>query len=337
MIDHISARLESATDRYVDLPLVVQVAIPVLALAIVPLLNPGFFVMHVLIYVFIFAAFGHSWNVLGGYTGQLSFGHAVFFAVGAYAPMILFVFYDISPIIGIWIGGLLGAFIALCVGAVTFRLQGHYFAMGTLAIALIFRQLFIRWEWIQASRGISMPLEDIGTLVSLTFTSREPYFYLIGAFALAVTVAVYVIDGSKLGLYLKAINMDEELAENAGLNTFYYKMYASGISGFIAGVTGGLYALYSTFVDPNSVLDLFRNIEPVIVALIGGAGTVLGPVIGAFLFVPIHEYSRSLLSGPYTGLGWVVMGIVIVALAIFRPGGVLGGRLPLVGDQGENE
>jgi len=337
MIEPITDRFESAFNRYRRFPFAVQVGVPVLLVALVPLLNPSFFTMHVFIFIFIFAAFGHSWNVLGGYAGQLSFGHAVFFAIGAYVPVILFAYYGITPIVGLWLGGAIATVVALAVSAITFRMRGHYFAMGTLALALIFRQTFIRWEWIQASRGISIPLADIGTIESLTFTTREPYFYLIGGFTLAVTLAVFVIDRSKLGMYLRAINMDEELAKNAGLNVFYYKMYAAGISGFIAGMTGGFYALYITFVDPNSVLDLFRNIEPVIVVLIGGAGTVLGPIVGAFVFIPLNEYSRSILSGSYTGLGWVVFGFVIILLSIYRPDGILGGALPAFGDSGENE
>lgn len=337
MIERITDRFESALGRYRRFPFPIQFGIPVLLVALLPLLNLSFFTLHVFISVFIFAAFGHSWNVLGGYAGQLSFGHAVFFAIGAYVPVILFVYYGVTPIVGLWLGGAVAAVVALAVSAVTFRMRGHYFAMGTLALALIFREIFIRWEWIQASRGISIPLSDIGTITALTFTSREPYFYLIGGFTLAVTLAVFIIDRSKLGMYLKAIKMDEELAKNAGLNVFYYKMYAAGISGFIAGVTGGFYALYITFVDPHSVLDLFRNIEPVIVVLIGGAGTVLGPLVGALVFVPLNEYSRSVLSGQYTGLGWVVFGLVIILLSIYRPDGILGGKLPTFSDSGENE
>lgn len=324
MIGAVRSAVISGLAGYAELPPLVRYGLPVGLIAIIPLLDPGFFVLHVFILTFIFTTFGHSWNVLGGYAGQLSLGHAVFFAVGAYATIILFVFYGVTPMIGLVVAGFVGAAVALAVGAITFRLKGHYFAMGTLALALIFREIFIRWEWVRASRGISFPFAEIGTIESLTFTTREPYFYLIGLFALIVTWGMYVIDRSKLGIYLKAINVDEQLAKNAGIQVFYYKMYAAAISGFIAGMTGGFYALYVTFVDPHSVFNLFRNVEPIIVVLIGGAGTVFGPLVGSFLFVPLHEYSRSLLSGPYTGLGWVIVGLVIIVMAIYRPGGILG-------------
>lgn len=296
----------------------------VVAIGLIPLSDPGFFVMNVFIFVFLFAILGHSWNIIGGYAGQLSLGHAVFFGVGAYTTTILFLFYGITPIGGLWIAGLVAAAVGLFVGAVTFRLRGHYFAMATLAIALITRSAFFRWEWVGGSAGLEFPFSEVGTLYSLTFTSKAPYFYLIGGFALLVTLLMYVMDRSKLGIYLEAINMDQTLARNAGLNVFWYKMYALGLSAFVSGIGGGFYALYITFIDPPSTLNLFRNVEPIIIALIGGTGTVLGPLVGALLFVPVNEYSRTFLSGSYTGMGWVVFGFVIVVFAIYRPNGILG-------------
>jgi branched-chain amino acid transport system permease protein len=295
------------------------------ALAAVPLLDPGFFIMNVFIMTFLFAILGHGWNIVGGYAGQISFGHAVFFGVGAYTTTILFLYYQITPFIGLWLGGLMAVLIGLVVGLITLRLHSHYFAMGTLAVALLFRTTFVRWDYVGGTSGLEFPFQQIGTLISFTFIEKLPYFYIIGGFAILTTALVYILHTSKLGLYLKAINMDETLAANAGLHVFRYKMYALGLSAFVTGIGGGLYALYLTLITPTSTMDLFRNVEPVIVTLIGGSGTVFGPILGAFIFMPVREYSRTILSGQYTGVGWVVFGLVIIFFSIYRPGGILGG------------
>lgn len=295
----------------------------VLALLAVPLVDPGFFIMNVFIFIFLFAVLGHAWNLIGGYTGQLSLGHAVFFGFGAYTTTILFLNYNVTPWIGLWIGGAVAALTGLVIGVVTFRLRGHYFAMATLALALIARTAFVRWEWVGGISGLEFPFEVVGTLYSFTFVNKLPYFYVIGTFAALVTLLVYVIDQSKLGMYLKAIDMNQKLAENAGLNVFYYKLYALCLSAFITGVGGGLYALYITFISPVSTMDLFRNVEPVIVTLIGGSGTVVGPILGAVVFIPVREYTRTFLSGSSTGLGWVIFALVIILFAIYRPGGIV--------------
>lgn len=295
----------------------------VAVLAIVPLFTRNFFLMNMFITAFIFVMLGHSWNILGGYAGQISLGHAIMFAFGAYTTAILYVFYNVTPIIGIPIGGLLAVVVGVAIGAATFRLRYHYFAMATLAAALAFRIVFFRWEFVNAARGIEYPFGQLDTLYSLTFRDKWPYYYLTGIAALLTTLFVYGLDRKKLGTYLKAINMDQELAENAGIRTFWYKTYAMGLSSFIAGIAGGLYAQYTLFIDPESTLRLLRNIDIIMVAIIGGVGTVLGPVAGAFIFIPVREYARTMLSGAATGLGWVTLGIIILLISIYRPGGII--------------
>lgn len=295
----------------------------VLVLLTIPYVVNDFLLINTLIYTFIFIILGHSWNVIGGYAGQISLGHAIFFATGAYGTAILFTYYDITPFVGIWIAALIAVVFGLFLGAATFRLRYHYFAMATLAAALAVRVIAFRWDYIGAARGIEYPLDQIGTLYSFTFSDIEPYYYVTGIAALVVTIFVYYLDRSKLGTYLKAVNMDQELAENAGIRAFWYKMYAMGISSFIGGIGGGLYAQYVMFVDPESTLRLLRNIDIIMVAIIGGVGTVLGPVLGGFIFIPVREYARSALSGPSAGLAWVTLGVVILIICMYRPGGIL--------------
>jgi len=296
-------------------------------LALVPLVTRDFFVMNMFVFVFIFVMLGHAWNVIGGYAGQISLGHAIMFAVGAYTTTVLFVYYNVTPYVGIPVGGLVATAVGVALGVATFRLRYHYFAMATLAAALAFRIAFFRWEFVNAASGIEYPFDQLGTLYSFTFREKWPYYYVTGAGALLTTLLVYVLDRSKLGTYLKAINMDQELAENAGIRAFYYKSYAMGISSFIAGVAGGLYAQYVLFIDPQSTLRLLRNIDIIMVAIIGGVGTVTGPVLGAFVFIPVREYTRTALSGQATGLGWVALGVVILLISLYRPGGLINKRV----------
>lgn len=313
-------------DRLNDLPTRQRWALAgvlVLALLVVPQVSTNFFLMNVFIYAFIFIGLGQSWNVIGGYAGQFSLGHAVMFATGAYTTAILFIRHGVTPYVGIFAGGFVAMAVGLFLGAATFRLRYHYFAMATLAAALIGKTVGFRWEYINGASGIEYPFAQLGTPWSMMFRDKLPYYYLIGVAALVVTLIIYRMDRSKLGMYLRSIDMDQGLARNTGLNVFNYKMYAMGVSSYIAGVFGGLYAQYVLYIDPMSTLRVLRNIDIIIVPIIGGVGTVLGPVVGAFIFIPIREYTRTGLSGGYTGLGWVVVGVVIVLISIYRPGGVL--------------
>jgi branched-chain amino acid transport system permease protein len=301
-------------------------AVVLLVLLIIPRFTSDYFLLDSLILVYLFVIQGHGWNILGGYAGQISLGHAVFVAIGAYTTMILQLYYGITPFIGLWVGGLLAAFTGFVLGALTFRLRYHYFAMATLAVAVIFKSFFARWNWIGGTSGLQIPLDKIGTLQTFTFESLEPYYYILGVSAIIVTLFMYKLDQSKLGTYLKAININQELTENAGLHVFWYKMYAISISAFITGISGGYFALYVKYIDPSSTLEIIRNVDPIVVTLIGGSGTVLGPVVGAFIFTFIRNYTRTFLSGNLTGLGWVVFGLLIILISIYRPGGLLNPR-----------
>lgn len=324
--------LESIRNRYAGLKttrkwllwgaVVVAIAlVPTFVSVFIP--NSSLFILNTFVYVFLFMTMGHGWNVIGGYAGQISLGHALMFGVGAYATAVLFTFYGVTPFVGIFIAGLVATVFGLVLGLVTFSLRYHYFAMATLAAALIAKTVFTRWDYVNGASGIEYPLGKIGTFWSLTFADKAPYFYLTGLLALCTTLFMYQLDRSKLGTYLKAVNMDQELAENAGIQAWWYKMYAMGISSFITGVAGAMYAQYIMYIDPISTLRVLRNIDIIMVAIIGGVGTVLGPVVGAFIFIPVREYTRTTFSGTATGMGWVVFGFVLLLISLYRPGGIL--------------
>jgi len=293
------------------------------AFLVLPMFVESSFFMNMMIFLFLFGAIGHGWNIIGGYAGQISLGHAVMFAAGAYTTAILYVYYGITPLAGIWVGAVMATVVGLGIGAVCFRLRGHYFAMVTLAAALIAHSVVLRWQWVGAATGIEYPFNQIGMLYSFTFSDDIYYYYIIGTFAALVTGGMYVLHHAKLGIYLKAINRDEEAAANAGIRTYTYKLYAMALSSFITGLGGALYAQYTLFVNPNATLRLLRNIDIIMVAIIGGVGTIAGPLVGAGIFIPIREYTRTALSGSHTGLGWVLFGFILLFISLYRPGGLL--------------
>jgi branched-chain amino acid transport system permease protein len=313
--------------------LIPAIFIPALAL---PYFATSYFFVNTLIYALLFIGLGQSWNIIGGYAGQISLGHAVMFATGAYTTAILFTYYGITPYLGLIVAGLLAAAVGLTLGALTFRLRYHYFSIATLAATLGIYVIFLQWDWIGGAVGLEYPIAQIGDPLSLMFDSRQMYFYVMWGFALATTVLVYRLHTSKLGIYLKAIDIDQELAENAGISAFWYKMYAMGLSSFIAGVGGGLFAQYVLYVEPRILLELIRNVEFVLIPVVGGLGTVLGPVVGAVIYIFTREYTRTLLGGTQTGLSWVIFGTILVLISMYRPNGLIR-RRPVIGGTKKNK
>jgi branched-chain amino acid transport system permease protein len=249
--------------------------IPAIFLAALPLpyFATSYFFLNTLIYTMLFVGLAQSWNIIGGYAGQISLGHAVMFATGAYTTAILFIYYGITPYLGLIVAGLVAAAVGLSLGALTFRLRYHYFSIATLAATLGMYVIFLGWDWIGGAVGLEYPIAQIGDSLSFMFQNRQMYFYVMWAFALGTTVLVYRLHTSKLGIYLKAIDIDQELAENAGISAFWYKMYAMGLSSFIAGIGGGLFAQYVLYVEPRILLTLLRNVEFVMMPVIGGIRT----------------------------------------------------------------
>ena len=181
-------------------------ALVVAVLAAVPFVTDNEFLLNTLIFIFLFIVMGHGWNIIGGYAGQFSLGHAVMFAVGAYTTTVLFVYYNVTPYVGIPVGGLVATAVGVALGVATFRLRYHYFAMATLAAALIGKTIGFRWDYINGASGIEYPFAELGTTWSMMFSDKLPYYYIIGVMALVTTLLIYRMDRSKLGMYLRAID-----------------------------------------------------------------------------------------------------------------------------------
>ncbi len=294
------------------------------ALLLIPLLVRDTFLLNAMILVFLFGAMAQGWNLIGGYAGQISFGHAVFFGIGAYSGAILLGQQALSPWIGAWIGAALSMLVALAVGYPTFRLRRHFFALATLALGEIARISFLNWKYVGAAIGLYLPLQYRNQLAFLMWDSKPPYYLVaLALFALA-TALVAILDRNRAGAYLRAINQDEDAAEMLGIPTRRYKLYAMAISAAVASLCGTVYALYVLYIDPYNVMTGRISLLVVVIALIGGRATVWGPVLGALFIVLLNEYMRSWLGGTGSGADFILFGLLIVLVSIREPRGIVG-------------
>ena len=280
---------------------------------------------HLLTTVLLFGYLGLAWNILGGYAGQFSFGHTAFFGVGAFTSSLLQIHAGVNPWIGMLLAGVAGLVVGLIVGALCFRygLKGPYFALAMLAIAEMLRLLSIQLMTAKYPLGINIPMVQ-DSLLLFQFRYKLPYYYIIlfmTAVALFITAA---IDKRKIGFFFKAIRENEDAAECLGINAFKYKMIAMGISAFLTAAGGTFYAQYYLTLDDEAAFGVANSIEILLGPIIGGAGTVFGPLVGATILEFISETSRNFFGG-YSGVHLMVYGAVLIVIIIYMPDGILGG------------
>jgi branched-chain amino acid transport system permease protein len=267
----------------------------------------------------IWATLGVSWNIFSGYSGLISFGHAAFFGLGAYTVALLSAKLAISPWIGIPVAAVIGAVAGALIGAPTFRLRGHYFALAMLSYPLALLYVF---QWL-GYQEVAIPMRREAPLAYMQFS--DPRFYVVLATALLV-VALLIslrISRSRFGLSLLAIKQNELAADAAGVNPFNWKMIALMLSGAIAGAAGGLYAVVLLIVSPDAVFGTLVSAQAVILAIFGGVGTIAGPVLGAATLVPVSEFLSAELGDKLPGIQGVVYGVAIIIVVIMAPGGLL--------------
>jgi branched-chain amino acid transport system permease protein len=269
------------------------------------------------------AAIGASaWNIVGGYAGQVSVGHAVFFGCGAYGALASYHYLGLPPILGLPLGVAASVAIAAVVGVPTLRLSGHYFSMATIAVAELVRLVVTNMDSLGGAQGLSGPAVP-RTVLDLSFTSAVPYYYLYAAVLAGFLLLTAHLERSRFGYYLRAIRDSERAARSLGAAAPRYKLYAFILSAALTSVAGALYAVMFGFIDPDSGLGLLVSVKMPIMAALGGAGTLFGPLVGAAILVPLEELSNSLLGGEGRGLTYVVYGAMIMALARFQPSGIL--------------
>jgi branched-chain amino acid transport system permease protein len=293
------------------------------ALAVLPLLARNTFVLHVAIMILMWTLLGAAWNVLGGFAGQVSFGHAALFGIGAYVTMILFLKAGIPPWWGLPLAGLAAALVSLPIGLVCFRLRGPYFSLATLAVAEIVKLVALNWEAVtNGSVGFLITSLPPARLLGLAvdWERKEPFYALAALLALLGLLATAWLRGSRLGAWLVAIRENEDAAEAVGIDTVRAKVLTLALSAFLAGLGGGFYAFYFRYVDPDAVLNLSLSMEMVFIAMVGGLGTVGGPLIGAIFLTTVGEAVRERFQ-----VGHLIFYGLFMMLAIrYMPEGIWG-------------
>ena len=289
------------------------------------LLYPAFvhnpYWLNLLITVLLFAALGQAWNWVGGYAGQVSFGHAAFFGIGAYTSTMMLIHWGVSPWLGMLAGMVLAAGVAAVVGLPIFRLQGHYFAIATIALGEILRIAATNWEAIGGAAGLELPILS-SSLLKLEFSTKAPYYFIV-LFLLVVSLGVtWWLENSRAGYYLRAIREDQEAARALGVSLNRYKSLALVLSAMMTAALGTFYAQYILFIDPPSTMGLDLSILISVVPMLGGAGTFWGPVVGSAVLIPFSELTRSYLGGAGRAYNLIFYGALIMLVAVLEPGGL---------------
>jgi branched-chain amino acid transport system permease protein len=283
---------------------------------------PNPFFINIIINLFYFATLSLAWNILGGYSGQFSLGHAAFMGLGAYTSTLLFLHFNLTPWLGMFIGATFTSVIGALVFWPCFRLKGFYFCLATIAFAEVLRILATHWRSLtKGGVGLLLPVKP--SLYNMLFTSKYPYLF-ISLFLLLLAIAItHLIEKSRLGYSLKALRNDEDGAEAAGVNVFQSKLVAAVISAFLTALGGTFYVQYMLYIEPEIVFSIHQSLQISLFAIIGGIGTIAGPIVGTFLLVPLDIALKGWLGSLYAGLGFIVYGALLIAVVMLIPEGII--------------
>lgn len=266
-----------------------------------------------------------AWNLLGGFAGQVSFGHSIFFGIGAYTTGYLLIHRGWSPWVGMAVGALIAVAAGVVIGYPTFRLRSHYFSIATIAMQQLAFVIALNSTALGSATGLQLPLEREG-LLNLQFPVRDPTGYhlvALGLFGLA-SLAVWLFLRGRSGAYLRAIRDDEEVASAMGVPVRRYKLLAIALSAALTALMGGFFAMYALFVQPTAVISLQRAIEIVLIAVLGGAGTYWGPLLGGFVIVYLEKQTSVSFAGGGSGLDLLAYGALVMLIAVAEPAGLVG-------------
>jgi len=298
-----------------------------LALAIAyPFIFDGAYEVNLGILILFAAYQGSAWNILGGFTGLFSFGHAAFFGLGAYTSTMLFVHAGVSPWIGMLAGGVIASLVGVGFGYLTvrYRVRGHYFALGMFAFAELLRFSAQNLDVIGGSVGILIPFKGDAPEV-FQFVGKTPYYFVILGMLVIIIAVSRVLKDGRLGYFWASIRSDDTAAEMAGVNTLRYKLVAMGLSAFFMALAGTFYAQFNFFIEPSIVFGVDKSLDGLLRAVVGGLGMVLGPLFGALLLSPLGELTKTLLPVKNaSGADLVLFGILLILAIRFMPRGVLG-------------
>ena len=280
------------------------------------------YAVSILTLIFFYAFLGQAWNIVGGYAGQLSTGHAAFVGVGAYTSAMLSMQYGLTPWLGMLVGGLFASVLGAVIGYLGFRfgLRGFYFVLLTVAFAEVCRIVASNTEAVGGALGLYITFT--GNPRQFQFQDPRAHYYVALALMLLATAVVWAVERRRFGMYLQAIREDETAAEALGVNAFRCKMVAMILSSFLTGMGGTFYAFYLLSLQPGAVFGIPLSVEIIIRPIVGGAGTLLGPILGSFILTPLGEVARFYFGqGGYHGAHLVVYGALLIAVVLFLPQG----------------
>jgi branched-chain amino acid transport system permease protein len=295
-----------------------------IAALLLPLLITSAFAIDIFIRILLFAFVGVAWNLMGGYAKQLSLGHAAYFGLGAYTSTILLIRFGVSPWIGILAGGVVAMLASLPIGALCFRLRGPYFAIATIATAQVLMLLFLKFrDFAWGAEGTTIP--NLGNApLMMQFDAKAAYYYIALAL-LAIGLAItYRIERSWMGFYLVAVGEDEDAAEAIGVDALKIKRNVYMISAFLTALAGTFYVQYIYFIDPNTAFSFNVSAEAALVSIVGGIGTLWGPVVGTVLLETTSALLQSWLGGGHGGVQLTVYSLILIVVILWRPSGLLG-------------
>lgn len=297
----------------------------VVILAILPTLNTYLAGIGILIFVYVSLAI--SWNVITGFTGLVSFGHAAFFGLGAYLPGLMLSYYNISPLIGMLIAGIVSSLLSVVIGLVCFRLKGIYFALSTFCFALILEIFARHFKNITGGdNGLQIPIQTENSFLYFQFADYSVYYVVISLIALLFFCISALIYHSKFGYYLRAVRDDDVASESIGINVKKTRIYAYAISAFMASVVGTFYIQYTLYIDPATAFGMHQITQIMLPTILGGIGTLVGPVIGAVFTVGLTQgitAFTSTLNGIHAGLDLIIYSVIVILVVSFIPQGIV--------------
>jgi branched-chain amino acid transport system permease protein len=287
----------------------------------VPLFLKNNYLLSILVQIFLFAALGSAWNIIGGFARQISWAHASFFLVGAYTGMLMFQYLKISPWISVFVGVALSIIFAIFIGAPSFRLRGTYFSLATIAVGQMIRELVVYFAgFTGGNNGIVISSKYKGFAV-MRWNQETPYYYIFLILLILILGVVYIVDRGRLGYYLKAIREDQDAAESLGIRSSKVKMNALIISAACTSVLGTFYAFKMSYVDPTMVGSFDLAVKIGVIAIVGGIGTFWGPLLGAIVIIPLMEACNAFLPATWSGASLALYGLILMLIVIFKPEG----------------
>ena len=300
-------------------------AVMALLIAIPAIFDLGYLLQSAIV-VFLYMYWACCWNIMGGYAGLFSLGNGIYLGIGGYTSAVLWVNCGVSPWIGMLIGGLVAGIISMIMGYPTFKLKGIYYSLATFALLSVVKIIFTSNKYIFGvqtfgSDGYKIPVE-VG-IANMQFKDKIWYYYIVLALVVVVMVVSALISKSQMGYYFRAIKANQGSAASLGVNVVKLKLQAQFITAFLTGVGGAVYAQIMQYLGPSTLFGTDLSITILILAIVGGSGTLWGPVVGAAILMPLNQFFRTALS-EYSGLATIIYGLTLAVVMFFAPGGILG-------------